>query len=259
MTTLRWTLIVCGLVLLAAIYWWGRRDGRQQTENKEPAAGAPKAGPSLLEAEARALTAPDQVLPSVSEPIQQVPFESTARVEPTLEDAAFQTEAADALIGATAANEDQASEPAVLPASKIIALRLVASVPRFSGAPLRTALEAESLEFGKYQIFHRALPEGVVFSVASMVEPGSFDLEHMFDEQYPGIVLFTQLPGPLDGATMLNELIACARKLQQSLGGVLQDEYGTPLQPARIEQLRREARDFESAHQARARSESSHP
>jgi FtsZ-interacting cell division protein ZipA len=54
--------------------------------------------------------------------------------------------------------------------------------------------------------------------------------------------------------SVLGELISCARKLQQNLGGVLQDEQGTPLLALRIEQLRREVRDFEVA-VARPRSE----
>lgn len=78
----------------------------------------------------------------------------------------------------------------------------------------------------------------------------------MFHEQYPGIALFAQLPAALDGMSVLGELIACARKLQQSLGGVLQDEQGTPLMAFRIEQLRREVREFEDAvRQSRPRSE----
>jgi cell division protein ZipA len=92
-----------------------------------------------------------------------------------------------------------------------------------------------------------------------MLEPGSFDLDQMFHEQYPGIALFAQLPGPLDGVSVLSELISCARKLQQTLGGVLQDDRAAPLLAPRIEQLRREVREFEAAHSLRKRSESAHP
>jgi FtsZ-interacting cell division protein ZipA len=51
----------------------------------------------------------------------------------------------------------------------------------------------------------------------------------------------------------LNEMIACARRLQQSLGGTLQDDRGVPLTVHRIEKLRQEVRDFErSANSPRA-------
>jgi FtsZ-interacting cell division protein ZipA len=67
----------------------------------------------------------------------------------------------------------------------------------------------------------------------------------MPEMHYPGVTLFAQLPGPTPGMHALNELIACARKLQQALGGMLQDDRGVPLTVHRIERLRQEVREFE--------------
>ena len=78
-----------------------------------------------------------------------------------------------------------------------------------------------------------------------MVEPGTFDLEKMGETLYPGVTMFTQLPGPVPGMHALNELIACARRLQAHLGGTLQDERGVPLTVHRIERMRQEVREFE--------------
>jgi cell division protein ZipA len=129
---------------------------------------------------------------------------------------------------------------------KILALRLAASPHRFDGARLLESLQAESLGHGRYDVFHRLHTDGsCLFSVASMVEPGTFDLEKMGETQYPGITLFAQLPGPVPGMHALNELVACARRLQQNLGGVLQDDRGVPLTVHRIERLRQEVREFE--------------
>jgi cell division protein ZipA len=47
------------------------------------------------------------------------------------------------------------------------------------------------------------------------------------------------------GMHALNELVACARRLHQTLGGVLQDDRGVPLTVHRIERMRQEVRDFE--------------
>ena len=85
----------------------------------------------------------------------------------------------------------------------------------------------------------------IVFSVASMVEPGTFDLEKMPRSLYPGVTLFAQLPGPVPGMHALNELVACARRLQANLGGTLQDDRGVPLTVHRIERMRQEVREFE--------------
>lgn len=136
-------------------------------------------------------------------------------------------------------------QPKRIERRKIIALRLAAGPERISGAQLRAAFEAASLEHGKYDVFHR-LHDGVaIFSVASMVEPGTFDLERMDETVYPGVTLFAQLPGPVSGSHALNELVACARSLHQSLGGTLQDERGVPLTVHRVERLKQEVRDFE--------------
>ena len=129
---------------------------------------------------------------------------------------------------------------------KIVALRLAAGTQRFDGGQLRDVLEAEDLRHGRYDVYHRLHDDGSsIFSVASMVEPGTFDRDKMPATSYPGITLFAQLPGPIPGVIALNELVACGRRLQESLGGTVQDDRGVPLTVHRIERLRLEIRDFE--------------
>ena len=129
---------------------------------------------------------------------------------------------------------------------KILSLRLAAAPHRIEGAKLAEVFATERLTHGKYEIFHRLHDaHSSIFCVASMVEPGTFDLEKMSETQYTGITMFAQLPGPVPGMHALNELVACARRLQQSLGGTLQDDRGVPLTVHRIERLRQEVREFE--------------
>lgn len=138
-------------------------------------------------------------------------------------------------------------QPKRIERRKIVALRLAGGAQRFAGGQLRQLLEAETLDYGKYDVFHRLHADGgIVFSVASMVEPGTFDLDKMVAMTYPGVTLFAQLPGPVPGIEAMNELVACGKRLQERLGGTLQDERGVPLTVHRIERLRQEVRDFES-------------
>ena len=131
---------------------------------------------------------------------------------------------------------------------KIIALRLAAPAQRYPGKLLRDALEAEGLQHGKYDVFHRLSDDGVsIFSVASMVEPGTFDLEEMESAAFAGVTLFAQLPGPVPGVDALQLLVTCGKRLQEILGGTLQDERGVPLTVHRTERLRQEVVDFERA------------
>ena len=129
---------------------------------------------------------------------------------------------------------------------KIVALRLVAHDERWEGRQLREALEAESMHFGRYSIFHREREDGkTLFYVASMMEPGSFDLAKMDDQLFPGISLFGIVPGPMDAPATFDLVLAAARHLADRLGGQLQDEQGSTLTAQRILNLREELVHFE--------------
>lgn len=128
---------------------------------------------------------------------------------------------------------------------KIVALRLSAGAQLIEGSRLKSHLDSAGLRHGKYSIFHRLYGDGApLFSVASMVEPGTFDPHTMDGIQFPGITLFAQFPGPIDSDTMFNEMLNCARQLEQSMGGILQDERGMPLTEQRAQRLREDIADF---------------
>ncbi len=129
---------------------------------------------------------------------------------------------------------------------RIVALRLIAHEAHWDGRLLREAIEAEGLHYGKYSIFHREREDGKsLFYVASMMEPGSFDLARMDDQQFPGISLFGIVPGPLDGPATFDLVLAAARHLAERLKGQLQDEQGSTLTAQRILNLREELVHFE--------------
>jgi cell division protein ZipA len=130
---------------------------------------------------------------------------------------------------------------------KIVALRLVAAGGEYiDGALLRAALEAEGMRFGKYSIFHRQRADGrAIYSVASLVEPGSFDLDRMQEELYPGVSMFAVFPGPLGAPDTFDEMLASVRRLAERLGIVPQDERGAPLGAQRALQIREELVHFQ--------------
>jgi cell division protein ZipA len=129
---------------------------------------------------------------------------------------------------------------------RIVALRLVAAGGSWSGAELRAALEAEGLSYGPYSIFHREREDGKsLFYVASMMEPGSFDLARMDEQDFPGISLFGVVPGPLDAPATFDLVLAAGRSLADRMKGQLQDEQGSTLTAQRILNLREELVHFE--------------
>jgi len=127
---------------------------------------------------------------------------------------------------------------------RILALRLVAPQrERFAGRSLRQALAAEGFLLGQFDIFHKPDDEHrAVLSAASLTRPGTFDMETMDSQHYGGLSLFAVLPGPMPPPQAFDELVFAARNLNERLHGVLQDEQGTPLTPARIAQLREQLR-----------------
>jgi cell division protein ZipA len=167
--------------------------------------------------------------------------EPTLRVEPTL--------------GARPADELEPAPPAPNEApaprrsQKILAIRVTASAPaRFDGAELLKALRSEGLGFGRYEIFHRLHDDGrPIYSVASLREPGTFDIESMPTTYFPGVAMFAVLPGPVSAAEAFDEMIFAARALATHLNGSLADERGAPLTALRVGKLREEALEFERA------------
>jgi cell division protein ZipA len=265
MSELRWILIGFGIVLLAAIYLWGRRGNRAVASDDAMLRARPE--PTMQNTESTLLRSAEEMsaapLAQDDTPEIEPDFDESSmpgaqdtwrgRLEPTFADGP--TEEMPARPAATSSatagaaptlSSSEAPQARRVERRKILSVRLAMAPQRVEGAKLLEALLAESLQHGKYSIFHRLHTDGsIIFSVASMVEPGTFDLDKVGETLYPGITMFAQLPGPVPGMHALNEVVACARRLQASLGGTLQDERGVPLTVHRIERMRQEVREFE--------------
>ena len=84
-----------------------------------------------------------------------------------------------------------------------------------------------------------------VFSVASLTEPGSFDLSRVRNDFFPGVSLFMGLPGPVEGVAAFDLMVATARALAVGLNGDLVDEQGSTLSIQRERYLREEVIQFQ--------------
>ena len=135
---------------------------------------------------------------------------------------------------------------------KIVTLRLIArNQGSFQGDELILSMRGIGLRRGKFGIFHRFDGDeesDAVFSAASLVEPGHFDIENIKEQALPGISLFLVLPGPIEGVEAFDQMIAAARTLAQSLNGELLDESGSTLSIQRERYMREEIVQFEHSH-----------
>jgi cell division protein ZipA len=289
---LRWILLALSLVLLAGIWWWGRRRSTQAPGNAAlreitPTADPVRHEPPAAEALSNVETAPDaqarewgvppfeplsihtQEYDDV--PILDGPMMVDADPAPALSAAGASASAAG--IGASAAGTARttaptpgrvptllpesgdrttaaaAQTPNLSPQQKIVTVRVCApGEARWSGATLLSALELHGLAYGRYQVFHRRHVDGrSLFCVASLIEPGTFDVASMSTEEFRGITLFAVLPGPVEPLLTVDELLGAARGLAQELAGMVQDSKGLPLSPQRAAALRDDVARFQAS------------
>lgn len=204
MDGLRWLLLFVGILVIAGVYLYSRRD-KAGVDNGQ--ADTDRVEPTLTLGDPVATSAPDD----------------SAEAPP------------DAIV---------ADEPALNAPQKIVTLRIVAREQQaFQGDELILSMRGIGLRHGKFGIFHRYDGNDearTIFSAASLVEPGSFDLENIKDQQIPGISLFLVLPGPVESVEAFDLMMAAARALTQTLNGELLDETGSTLSIQRERYLREE-------------------
>ena len=99
----------------------------------------------------------------------------------------------------------------------------------FNGGRLAQALDGLGFIFGDQHIYHRHLDltaaSPVLFSVANLQQPGTFNPYDMDNLVTVGIAIFMQLPSPGNNTVNLKTMIRAARSLADELGGfVLTDK-----------------------------------
>ncbi len=112
---------------------------------------------------------------------------------------------------------------------------------QFSGKAIKAVFESLDLHFGELQIFHRYMPGSrtqTLFSVANILEPGTLNPEHFATMRTPGLLIFSRLPGPINGLAIFDDLLETARKIADKLDGVLSDESRQAISQTSIEAMR---------------------
>ncbi len=103
----------------------------------------------------------------------------------------------------------------------------------FSGTQLFQALETAGLSYGEMNIFHYPGNEDndtfALFSVANVVEPGTFNLEEPQSLSTPGISMFMRLPTRMGSYEAYEEFIHVAQMIAAELDGEICDETRSQL------------------------------
>lgn len=142
------------------------------------------------------------------------------------------------------ADPGEGAQPSREIPSKILQINLLSRQGRLRGEDIVRAAEKVALTPGDMSILHRHDRQGALFSMASMVEPGTFPFDEMSGFDTPGLVLFARLPSFKDGLVVFDEMLAAANALAVELGGELQDETHSDLSRQTIEHIREEIREY---------------
>ena len=226
MDTLRWGILLIGIIIVLGIYIFSTWQSRKRSE--PPASRSRRRSErvpvDVLFDDYPGNAAVDAELESLGKMIAE-DVDSSVHVEPP-------------------------PPPPYVQPDKVVTLFVLApsGVP-FPGAFVMDAMSEAKLTFGDMQIFHREESDGkgrhTLFSVANMVEPGTFDPDAMENFSTPGLVLFLTLPGPFDAVRAFDAMVEAARSLANSLKGTVCDATRSVLTNQTVGHMREDIIDFQ--------------
>lgn len=119
----------------------------------------------------------------------------------------------------------------------------------FHGGDLLSVLQEQGMRLGDMSIFHRHADNHgsgpVMFSMANMVKPGTFDLATMESFDTPGVSFFVQMPNKLGNMACFEKMLATASAVRSAFDAELKDEHRSVFTRQTVEHCRQRVRDFE--------------
>lgn len=251
MSALQWALLILSAVVIVAIVVMSRRE-KQKLKNWAPPAGLPP------------------TVPKPPAPGEQSDFFSAGhaqfdefgvgkprrRVAPSNEDGLFGAEPAEPPArddsGVTPAFVRSLEKPAApeVPDKIIVLLIAEKEGAAIVGSKLHQALSAQGLFYGAKQIYHRLSgDEKSVFSVASLLKPGTLNPTEAQGFSTPGLSIFMVLPGPVKPQAALQDMIATAQALARSLNAEVFDSKKQILTPESQRALEADVKEWARAAQ----------
>ena len=238
MNDLRLILLGIGLFIIAIIYLWGTFNQKLQDRSH-----------------LRKLTSFKRSSSEVIKPMptydddDEVSTATLAELDKFLTNQKLSDiDASDFSLSAKAVATDKATQP--IPDIQIITLLIKASPGKeFSGVNILNAIKTVGFRFGDMNIFHHHGVEGLMadqplFSLASMYEPGCFELEQMETYKTKGLALFMQLPSPVDNVAAFDLMQETVMRLTDMLQGEIWSSKQKPIDKKTLQAMRDVAAEF---------------
>ncbi|MFT4197231.1 MAG: cell division protein ZipA [Pseudoxanthomonas sp.] len=228
-TLLRIGIVVAGLILIGAMVLFGRPRKPAQGRRLEPSErdGA-------------------RIEPSLGGEAQgsQADYSGEGAVQPEL-----------AGMDTVDGHADLGKRPGSADFDRIVSLYVAAKAGHMlRGGDIVVAAEKTGLTFGHMNVFHRLVeghPErGPVFSMANIMQPGSFDMAHIRELETPAIAFFLTLPAPMAALEAWDVMLPNVQRMAELLDGVVLDDSRNALGRQRIAHIREELRGYDRQHAA---------
>jgi len=134
--------------------------------------------------------------------------------------------------------------------SEVLVLNVVARPNHeIAGVDLLQVLLANQLRFGDMAIFHRhvdgAARSPLLFSVANLVNPGTFDLNRISEFSTRGVCFFMTLPSVGNNMQAFDKMLEAAQQVRIALDADLKDDNRSVMTAQTIEHYRQRVRDFD--------------
>lgn len=134
--------------------------------------------------------------------------------------------------------------------SEVVVINVMSKAGRLlAGDELLHVLITTGMKFGDMNIFHRRLGGDnkgpVIFSIANILNPGTFDLNRMHEFTTRGVSLFLALPTVINNLEAFEQMLTAARQIADALDGELRDDHRNLMTAQTIEHYRQRIRDFE--------------
>ena len=181
-------------------------------------------------------------------PVEEAETETEPTEDENLDEPELETERQPAFEAAPEATSATKAEEKPQPPQDVISLFVKGNV---QGALLLQMMTELGCKFGEMGIFHRYENTNgtgtLIFSVANMFNPGTFDLDNIEQFETDGDAVFMTLPSNYDGQQAFNMMLNAAKKLATEIPqGQVLDGSRQLLTRQSIQQAHQKVRQYES-------------